>query len=172
MESATNPPLGCHLQRPNAGCFGPRLPSSCSIRCSDIAACGRARTFGESGDRYADIERLAEITEKLPTLADAATALPALFGVLERHPDDDLGAPGPVVHTIEAIGGHIPELLKSIGRVPVDLTVWMVNRLLNSELDANTRKALMETLRDVADNETVTEDVRESSRRFLAFQGG
>jgi len=127
--------------------------------------------FMAVNDGCGDVDRLNAITYGLAAQPAASTALPALFAVLERHPTSDLGAPGPIVHTIEAIGGHIDELLGSIRRAPVDLTVWMVNRLLNSDLDAGVRESLIDALRDVARNEALPQHVRDSAREYLEFQG-
>lgn len=126
--------------------------------------------FVTQDDEYADIDRLTEITDGLAELPGSSAALPALFGVLERHPNSDLGAPGPVVHCIESIGGHVPELSASIKRAPVDLTVWMVNRLLNSDLDADTRSSLLAALEVVARDESASQSVRDSARGFLGHQ--
>ena len=134
-------------------------------------AINELNAFVATGDEYEDIEELDRLTDGLSKVPNAPAALPALFGVLERHPDFFLGAPGPVVHTIEAIGGHAQELGNSIERTPVDLTVWMVNRLLNSALDVDARKSWIETLRAVADNPEVAEPVRNSAKQFLRFQG-
>lgn len=128
-------------------------------------------TFVASGEECEDVDCLDAVVDGLRSMPGAPAALPALFGLLERHSQCDLGAPGPIVHEIEAIGGHVSELLASIRRFPVDLTVWMVNRLLNSDLEPPIREALLNALRDVAMNEAVTEQVRESARQFLEFQG-
>ena len=136
---------------------------------ADIIA--KLDAFVASGNECEDVDRLDAVVDGLRSMPGARTALPALFDLLERHPQSDLGAPGPIVHEIEAIGGHVSELLASIRRFPVDLTVWMVNRLLNSDLEPPIREELLDALRDVATNKAVIEQVRESARQFLEYQG-
>jgi hypothetical protein len=51
-------------------------------------------------------ERLAELTDALrATPGPPEDAIPELFSVMERMPDADLGSPGPLVHTLEALKG-------------------------------------------------------------------
>src|SRR5262245_27654729 len=54
-------------------------------------------------------------------------AIPAMFALFERYPEAELGNPGPLVHTIEAMGGYENQLRMSIERCPSFYTLWMVN---------------------------------------------
>ena len=121
-------------------------------------------------DECEDVGRLYVITDGLPGMSSASAALPALFGVLERHPHCDLGSPGPIVHAIEAIGGHVPGLVASLRCIPVPLTVEMVNRLPNSDLEDAVREALIHELRGVAEDEAVGDSVRDVAKYSLDFQ--
>src|SRR5205814_10377679 len=51
-------------------------------------------------------EQLHELTEELMALPQPERAIRALFDVMERMPDADLGSPGPLVHTLERMLGH------------------------------------------------------------------
>ena len=135
---------------------------------SDIIA--ELGAFTAMDDENADVQRLDEITDGLASIDDASVALPALFGVLERHADCELGVPGPIVHTIEAIGDHTDELLASITRVPTTLSVWMVNRLLNFDLPHDLRKSLISTLTRVSIDDSVADNIRDSANESLEFQ--
>jgi hypothetical protein len=84
-----------------------------------------------------DVENIGvlyEIFQGFQSIPDREQAILAMFGLLERFPDADLGNPGPVVHELEAIAGYEPQLIESLHRQPTYLTVWMVNRILNSDL--------------------------------------
>ena len=116
-------------------------------------------------------ERLAELTDALMTVPDAEKAIPEMFSVMERLPDADLGSPGPLVHTMERWrGGYEHELVDSVRRCPSILSVWMVNRILNTDLPDDTRRSYMSLLNEVATHTTAPEPVREDARRFVDFQ--
>ena len=94
-----------------------------------------------------------------------------MFSVMERLPDADLGSPGPLVHTMERWrGGYENELVNSVRRCPSMLSVWMVNRILNSDLPDNTRRTYVSPLHYAATHPSASEDVRESAREFIEFQ--
>jgi len=77
------------------------------------------------------LERLnqfcTEITEFRTELA-----APILFATMERLDGCDLGSPGPLVHTLESMPNYQRFLKDSLFRKPTLLSVWMINRILNS----------------------------------------
>jgi hypothetical protein len=91
-----------------------------------------AKDFGHRTPGFDGHERLQELTDELMRLPQPQRAVRALFDVMERMPDADLGSPGPLVHTLEAMRGHYErELVNSLKRKPTLLAIWMVNRILN-----------------------------------------
>jgi len=80
-----------------------------------------------AGDR-----RLQEICAELRERDDAEQWAPLLYSLMERLHQADLGSPGPVVHALEAWDGYRRLLAESLRRKPTPLTVWMANRILNS----------------------------------------
>ena len=80
-----------------------------------------------------DYEQAYELIDSVSLMekAEQARAIPALFEFIETHFDKDLGSPGPFVHFLEEQDCE-QELLESLRRKPTDLTVHMVNRILNS----------------------------------------
>lgn len=58
-------------------------------------------------------------------------AVPATFRFFESHFDKDLGSAGPLVYFLEEENDYISELKQSISKKSTDLTVWMVNRILD-----------------------------------------
>jgi hypothetical protein len=99
-----------------------------------------------------------------------AASIPELFGVMERMPDADLGSPGPLVHTLEAWRGYETELIRSVRRRPSLLSVWMVNRILNTDLPSDSRHSYLSLLNEAATRSDVPKAVRESAREFLELQ--
>lgn len=116
-------------------------------------------------------ERLAELTAALMTVPGAEKAIPEMFSVMERLPDADFGSPGPLVHTMERWrGGYEDELVNSVRRCPSMLSLWMVNRILNTDLPDDIRRSYMALLNEAATHPNAPETVREDARGFVEFQ--
>jgi hypothetical protein len=115
--------------------------------------------------------RLLAILEGLKDLPERKQAMSAIFALMERFPDAQLGSPGPLVNELEAMGDYEIALRASLSRVPADLSVWMVNRLLNGDnVGGPWRQAWLSDLRDVAKRVDVPASVREAAFSFLRFQ--
>jgi hypothetical protein len=115
-------------------------------------------------------ERLYELTDALMALPSPERAIPELFGVMERLPESDLGSPGPLVHTLEKLSDYEDNLVKSVHRRPTVLSVWMVNRILNSVLPLESRQSYLTLLEETAMHPDATNGVRNDARRFLEYQ--
>jgi|SRR5471030_50595 len=102
-------------------------------------------------DGAENIGRLYEILDPLQQLTPdlRAPVIPAILGLIERHPEAELGSPGPLVHELESIPGHESFLRDSVLRHPADLNIWMVNRIFNSELILGVRSSWLEVLETV-----------------------
>jgi hypothetical protein len=116
--------------------------------------------------------RLYPITEGFKELPDRERVVPAMFALMERFPDAYLGTPGPLVHSIESLGmeRYEPLLIESVRRQPVELNVWMVNRILNTNLQPDHRRLLLDLMRSVPEHSKVTPRIAESAREFLQHQ--
>jgi hypothetical protein len=116
------------------------------------------------------LERLAELTDALMSVPDREKAIPELFSVMERLPDADLGSPGPLVHTLERLYGYEGELERSVRRQPSLLSVWMVNRILNTNLSDVARRSYIALLNEALAHPNAPETVREDVRSFIERQ--
>jgi hypothetical protein len=116
--------------------------------------------------------RLYPITEGFKTLEGRHRVITAMFGLMERYPNAYLGTPGPLVHSIESLGieNYEPLLIESVRRQPTELTVWMVNRILNTELSPEHRRSLLELLAAVPDHPRLATHVADNALRFLKHQ--
>src|SRR5262245_39258047 len=115
------------------------------------------------------LNELYEITDGFEALRDKARVIPAMFSVMERCPAADLGTPGPLVHCLESLGyeAYFTELVASVSRRPTFLTVWMVNRVLNSEVPQKHRKQLIKVLKAVVANAAASPEGVEQAKRSL-----
>ena len=76
--------------------------------------------------------------------------MPALLALMERHPQTDFGAPGPLVAALECQPGYADQLAASLERQPTELGAWMANRLLNSKLPREARGTWLRRLTAVS----------------------
>ena len=123
-------------------------------------------------DDGTDEETLSKILERFEELSEPQRIVPALFAVMERNPSADLGAPGPLVHSIETLPVPIfePLLRASLQRRPCQLNVWMVNRILNSKLSPKHRKELLALLKAVTVSSVASAETRQTAEGFLQSQ--
>jgi hypothetical protein len=127
-------------------------------------------SFQPTNNDTENVSMLYEIFRGFRSVASREEVMPAVFALLERFPEADLGSPGPLVHELEAIAGYQPLLRDSLHRQPTDLTVWMVNRILNSKLTDGERKLWLSELKSAGEHPRSPESTRESVRDFLAHQ--
>jgi len=128
-------------------------------------------SFEPSRDDTDNVYRLYQLFEGFRSLPDRERAAPAMFGLLERFPDAEFGSPGPLVHELEAIPDHSALLRDSVRRQPTFLTVWMINRVLNTELPSEQRESWLSELRAVREHPLASEQTRTFAEEFLEHQG-
>jgi hypothetical protein len=124
-------------------------------------------------DEGENVGRLHEILDQLQALSSdlRSPVIPAILGLIERHPEAELGSPGPLVHELEAIPGYEPFLRHSVSRQPAALSIWMVNRLLNSKISTEARSSWMDVLRSVLTHPLASIGSKEAAGDFLEHQG-
>jgi hypothetical protein len=126
---------------------------------------------GDFDDEFAGLDKLRALTDELMTLPQPQRAIPALFAVMERMPDTEMGTPGPLVHALERMRGlYEHELIESVKRQPANLSVWMVNRILNGTRDSRQRQVYLDLLRIAAEHPTAPESVRHGAEHFIQHQ--
>ena len=74
------------------------------------------------------------------------------------------------MHALEGLPAYTTLLAGSLLRQPTEITAWMANRLLNSQLARPERTAWLQRLTDVTTHPLAARPVRESAIRFLDFQ--
>jgi hypothetical protein len=114
--------------------------------------------------------RLCRLFERFRSLPDRHRASSAMFSLLERFPNAEFGSPGPLVHELEAIPSYLPLLRGSVRRRPTHLTVWMINRVLNTDLPNEQREVWLSVLRGTIQHPLATEQARRSAEDFLEHQ--
>jgi hypothetical protein len=78
--------------------------------------------------------RLEALLTELWQAGSAQAAIPELLGVFERFPDEDAhGLFWSILHGLESLQGYKEELMMSVRRMPSEMGVLMLGRLLNSD---------------------------------------
>lgn len=136
-----------------------------------------AADFDLNSIHASGMERLGRMMDELAATASAAEAAPIILGFIERVTARELppgsyefGSPGPLVHTLEQLGGYEAHLFASLERRPAPLSVWMLNRIINVTGDPTDRARLLQMLEQVTRHPTASTFTREEARRFLEFQ--
>lgn len=115
---------------------------------------------------------LGELTREVLETGEAEKAVDAMFSIIEKYPDEDLGNPGPLVHTLEKCQGYESHLIASVQRQPTRYNVMMVNRILNDDISLNYRKSLLALLACVLNHPRADESAKESALNFIEWQSG
>jgi hypothetical protein len=105
-----------------------------------------------------------ELVEYLEENLYSTNILNRLFKFIEHNNLAFLGMPGPIVHYIESITDYEKELLKSIKRQPSLTTLTMLNRILNSDVDIDTKneyKILLDEIVKKELNEEIKDEVQD-----------
>ncbi len=131
----------------------------------------RAEDFDYKRSNASGLERLDELTEELLMLPQPERAIPALYAVMERMPEADLGSPGALVHTLEKFrGSYENELSESIKRKPTPLAVWMLNRILNGIRTPDQKRPYLDLMRSVLKHSQALDSTKQEAQHFLQRQ--
>ena len=94
-----------------------------------------------------------------------------IFGIFERNPLADFGAPGIAVHFIERFfPDYIHDLIDSLNRSPSMAGFWMLNRILNAKLDKETKNLLLISMKNVLTRSDVDPKIQCRAQSFLKLQ--
>lgn len=127
--------------------------------------CERLASIDAEDDEI--MSHLYEVTDLLEEESEIADAFDSIFNFIEANSESDLGAPGPLVHLLE---GHypkyVPRLTESLESMATYTTVFMLSRILNSDLAPNIREQYLLLLKSVVGNENADSTAREQAKEF------
>ena len=94
-----------------------------------------------------------------------------LLNVFERFPEHDgCRVFWSIVHTLEAIGDYESELVNSIQRQPHEMSVLMLNRLINGGFREIDGKPITDILHEIAMNNSFPNAISEKANYFIEYQ--
>lgn len=114
-----------------------------------------------------------ELIEEWSRDPDGFVAVESVLRFMERHPDVDYGAPGPLVHFVESFyrRGYESELLSSVERRPTTHTVSMLNALINATKEPEEKKRYISALVEAGRSPLANKAVRDGVARYLVRIG-
>ena len=131
--------------------------------------CERLASIDAKDDEL--MNHLYEAADLLDDVSEISPAFEPIFGFIEMNPESDLGSPGPLVHLLE---NHYPKyvsrLIESLETKPTFTAVFMLNRILNSNLAAETKAQYLSLLMGIANNEDADSTAREQAKEFYEHQ--
>lgn len=93
-----------------------------------------------------------------------------ILEIMERHPLEDFGMPGAMVHFAESFSEEYkPLLISSLKKRPSMHTVWMLNRCINGSANKDEYIAL---LKEISERTDIEKEIRDSAEDFYKFQFG
>ena len=117
------------------------------------------------------IYHLYQLVEEIEEVEEVVETFPSIFSFIESNGQQDLGSPGPLVHFLEAHDPkHRPMLIDSLKRNPVQLTVWMLNRIINAESNPLEKAAYLELMESISISDKVEAVTREQAKGYYENQ--
>ena len=114
------------------------------------------------------LSALSQLTDELLTTNNPELGLDAMFSLLERYPDEEIGSPGPLIHAIEKCKGDEIKLCASIRRRPSTLAIWALYRLIEKD----PQPLFIDVLKEAENNQEASEQIREDAALLLSWVQG
>ncbi|HEV3103676.1 MAG TPA: hypothetical protein VG426_15220 [Candidatus Dormibacteraeota bacterium] len=129
-------------------------------------AAGQLEGIASSDDFVA---RSSELVDAWSSAGAGVEIVDTVLSFVERHPNVDVGSPGPLVHLAERFygNGYERKLLDSIERKPMPLTAWMLNRIINGTKTLSDRSDLIEAMRRIIVHPLADDATRQMAGRFV-----
>lgn len=93
-------------------------------------------------------------------------AVAPLLQLLERHPLNDFGVPGAIVHFVERFykRGYEELLIDSVKRRPTMHTVWMLNRIING---SENKEDYIKIMKDIINRTDIEDEIKNQAIAFI-----
>lgn len=115
-------------------------------------------------------EELDVLIEEACTTNDHRIIKP-LLSLLERNPDHDgYGVFWSIVHGLESLGGYEVELVSSVLSKPHELSVLMLNRMLNGGIYEIEGRSILNILEEIGANTSFPVSIRDDANNFVTYQ--
>ncbi len=125
------------------------------------------KSYTPINDNWEDLDILID---KACSTKDTNIIKP-LLSLFERYPEHDgYGAFWSIVHGLEGIGNYEVQLANSVLSKPHEMSIMMLNRMINGGINNIEGKPILEILNEVVENELFSNSVREQASHFIEHQ--
>ncbi|MFT7490424.1 MAG: hypothetical protein ACI80S_000005 [Pseudohongiellaceae bacterium] len=134
-----------------------------SLAAVDVEGCLNSGNFGTADLELAlyDLSDMLEGQELSDVLAD-------IFGFYEKHPKIELGSPGPLATLVEnSSKTYVPALLTSLGSKPTYVTVNMLARVVNTDINDADRARYLGIINVIAHSAEADEAAVAAAKEYL-----
>lgn len=113
-----------------------------------------------------------EMTERWLAQGADLAAVESVIVFIEQRPDWHFGIPGKLVKFVENFyhKGYEALLVQSLARTPTLHTLWMLNRVISGEKDAEQKAVYMAVLSRIASDPASEEHLVEKALDYLDYQ--
>ena len=124
----------------------------------------------ERNDQYDFATSMTEISDALEQAENNFEAIGPILELIERNPDLNYGAPGPLAHFMEAYykKGYEELLVNSIKRKPTEYTLFLLHRVMNDTHNPN-HLAFLDLMKKVSLNKEYPENIIDQARDSLTY---
>jgi len=97
----------------------------------------------------------------------------SLLGVFERFPDEDgFDVFWSILHALESREGYEKSLVVSVKRNPHEMSVLMLNRILNADVFKIGNESIIDILSMISKSSVVSNEIKEQAIEFIEYQKG
>ncbi len=116
------------------------------------------------------LDKLYDLVDLIENQTDISAAYDSIFQFMENNPVSDIGSPGPLVHLLEEhFPSYVPKLIDSINKSPSLTTIFMLHRILNSDISNSERSQYMELLNRVSKSEAFDTAVCNEAKEYYDY---
>lgn len=108
-------------------------------------------------------------TAELESAGAGIETVTPILQLMERHPLEDFGVPGALVHFVERYyrRGYEPLLAASLRRRPARHTLWMLSRIINGSEE---KGAYLQLMADIAADPRWKPELRARAQEYWDYQ--
>ena len=131
----------------------------------------KLKSLAPANDDYSLADTLYELTDGIEDAEESESTIPYIFEFFEKFPNAEHGDPGALVHFLEKFDPqYVDFLVASLKRKPTKHTLWMLNRILTSDISAKDRLEYLELLKESQTHPEADEIAKLEAEDFYQYQ--
>ena len=116
------------------------------------------------------IDRLYELVDLVEDCNEISATYQAIFTFLESNPVSDIGSPGPLVHLLENhFPSYVPNLISSLESAPSLTAIFMLHRIMNSNITKQEGKTYLELLNKISTDNSINAALCKEAKEYYDY---